>query len=287
MKNRLAVMGLSLLFILSASRGLAAHLGNTVDSDIFSEGKDSLHLYVGYDYAILGDIINGTQQNAALYKSLGANATASTDNSGVLVGLAWGKRLDPDSEVSLSFEVISSQADVFTQSNSSNLSYQSIGPNVMDLSLNWDLDLLKGPGNRTSLTLGAGYYRAVVDYTNDLSEGSPVTYLNQINGQFTGDTAGGTLGLKEQVQIGSQFGLNLFVRGRYVDFARVQAAKLSGYSNQIPANGPYSLVRGNSGGYDVLIPGDNLSVEQSQGTIRYANLDYSGFDGGLSLEMDF
>ena len=133
-----------------------------------------------------------------------------------------GKRLNDSSELALSFEIISTQADTFAQTNPNSSSYELIGPNVMNLSLNYSIDFIKSPGNRSSLSLGAGYYPAIVDYTDNVFYPSPLQ-TESMNEQFTGDITRGTIGISEQIQMGSQFGINFFIRGRYVNFIRVQA----------------------------------------------------------------
>jgi hypothetical protein len=149
--------------------------------------------------------------------------------------------------------------------------------------------VIQGDGNRTSLSLGAGWYHAIIDYTNGLASGNPVTATNEINGAFTGDTIGGTVGLTEKVALGGSFGLNLSVQGRYARFAQVTASNLTNAAGQLQETGPYSLAIVTLNGYSILEPANRgvIDIAQSQGQARYAVVDYSGFDGELSFEFYF
>ncbi len=274
--------------ILPALASAKPALDKGYSADLFSSGNDSFSLYGGYDYSMFGDILTSVKSMGAYYQSLGSTVGVSTDNSGILLGAAWGRRLDDSSELSLHFEVISSQADTFAQHSATSDSYQLIGPNLADLSLEYSFDILQGPGNRTTLSLGAGYYHAIVDYSDNVTYSNPAQQGVAINGALTGDTAGGTVGLCEQVQISPTFGLDLFVRGRYVNFSRIQASDLSGYYEDLKTKGPYSLAVFNTGaGYNEIVPVPNGAIDSIPGEFRYANLDYSGVDGGLSVEMSF
>jgi hypothetical protein len=288
MKKRSLSFAWGLLIALLPMMGFAKPSEDTLSADIFSAGNDFIRLYGGYDYSLFGDLIQNTRSMGAYYQSLGSTVGVNTDNSGILMGVAWGKRLDSGSELSLHFEVISSQADTFSQTSSGSTSYQLIGPNLTDLTLEYSFDILQGPGNRTTLSLGAGYYHALVDYTDNVTYDNPAQQGVAINGAMTGDTAGGTIGLSEQVQISPAFCLNLFVRGRYVNFSKIQASDLAGYYQDLKTNGPYSLAIYNTGaGYNEIVPVPNGGIDSNPGLFRYANLDYSGIDGGLSVEMSF
>lgn len=262
--------------------------GDSSSSDLYSSGNDFIRVYGGYDYSLLGNLISGLKATTAYYLSFGATAVSSTSDNGIFLGAEYGKRLDASSELSLRLEFISSQADTFAQTNPDSYAYESFGPNLADLSLQYTFDILRGNGNRTSLSVGAGWYHTIVDYTDD--ENSLITPVSdfQVNGAFTGDTAGGTLGLSEKIQLGPQFGLDLFVQGRWVQFSRVQASNLTGYDKALGYSGPYSLASINAGGGQTVFAAvANGVIDSSGGQAQYVTLDYSGIDGGLSVEISF
>ncbi len=288
MKKISTLFAWGFLALLLPVSGFARPSDTALSADLFSDGNSFIRLYGGYDYSLLGDVIQNTKSTGTYYLSLGSTVGVSTDNSGILMGASFGKRLDDSSELSVNFEVISSQANTFSQTGSSSSAYQLIGPNLTDLSLVYAFDVLKGPGNRTTLSIGAGYYHAIVDYTDNVTYTNPAQQGVAINGALTGDTAGGTVGISEQVQIAPSFALNLFARGRYASFSKIQASGLSGYYEDLKTEGPYSLAVFNTGaGYNLIVPVPNGAIDSNPGTFRYATLDYSGVDAGLSVEMGF
>src|ERR1039458_1262649 len=138
--------------------------------DLFSSNGRSVRFYAGYDYSLLDDLVNGVQQLGAYYKSgAGVTVGTSTDRSGVVMGVEWGQRLDGGSELSLATEVVSSQADSLGQANPTNVGGETVGPNMVDATLRYSFDLVRGSGNRTSLSLGGGWYHAIIDFNSSLS----------------------------------------------------------------------------------------------------------------------
>lgn len=257
-------------------------------ADLFSSKGLFARFYAGYDYSFLDDLVNGIQQTGAYYKnSGGVTVGTSTDRSGVVLGTEWGQRLNGGGEVSLAAEVVSSQADSFGQSNASGFGGETIGPNLLDATVRYSFDVIRGPGSRTSLSLGAGWYHAVVDFNDSFSQG--VTAEPEIQGALTGDTLGGTVGLKEQLQVGEGFVLNLSVNGRYARFGQVVASDLSGYAARIGATGPYTLAMVNLSGYWAIepLPSQQLLAYESTGQARPAVVDYSGIDGEVSFGFLF
>ncbi len=289
-RNFLAAVFFSVAGLCQAARAHDAAVSNgDTGADLFSSNGRYIRFYAGYDFSLLDDVVNGIQGTVADYKSGGSGVTvgSSTDRSGVVLGLEWGQRLDEDSSLSLDTEVVSSQADSFGQANSGNLGGETIGPNMVDAALRYSFDVIRAPGSRTSLSLGAGWYHAIVDFNSSFSQG--VTASPEINGALTGDTLGGTVGLKEQLQVGGSFTLDLSVSGRYARFGQVVASDLSGYAARVGGTGPYTLALVNQSGYTLIVPfpSQQLLVLQSQGQARPAALDYTGFDGEVSFGFFF
>ena len=190
-----------LLQVASASRSHDAGDpgGSTYSADVFSSNGLFARFYAGYDYALLGDLTNAIQQTGAYYKSLGGGVTAgtTTDNSGVLMGAEWGQRMGDGTEISLAAEFVSSQSDIFGQFNPNSSSGESVGPNLLDVTVRYAFTLAQGGGNHTAFYLGGGWYHTIVDFNSTLTQNG--TPQPDASGAFTGDTLGATAGLREEV----------------------------------------------------------------------------------------
>ncbi len=140
---------------------------------------------------------------------------------------------------------------------------------------------MRSKGARTYVTLGAGYYHAMLHVTQDTTGGTPTT----IDAIFTGDILGGTVGLGQEFALGPCVSLELSALFRAANFSQVDADTVNISPNSsIGSQGPYTLYTGPVVQNTVTIGPSNL------GPITGASIlpiDYSGLEGHASLRVYF
>ncbi len=258
-----------------------------------------VRFYSGYDFALLDDVIKGTNNYPVFVKQVtgsvvvvitggggGPSSTStvssSAGNNGIDSGLEIGRKLDDNSALSLTFENVWSQSDNYSvvQSGVTTLS-QTVNPDLMSASLNYYRYLFQQKGGRTYVTLGFGYYHAAVgwvDYDTNLVKPN-------VNAVFTGDTVGGTLGIGQVLAIGDSFGMELSARGRLATFSQVTSPSLTENGTQDTSYGPYTLAITQFLNSNTLQAYAVRNLVPLQG--RYAVVDYTGFDSNLSFNFYF
>ncbi len=241
--------------------------------------KDSgldMSLYSGADYSFLGDFVNGTKGFAKYITDNGGEVSSWTGNWGWLSGLDLGLALDPSNRLSVSFEDVLTRSQNISGTDGTNGLGGAVTPGMVNATLNYKLSMSEGKGTRTSVSLGAGYYHAFVDYA--LGVGTQDGY-----GTFTGDTVGGTLGVSQDWSMGGGFDLGLSAKGRYAVFDKVTATQFHEASFTLPYAMAMVSIPGEP---DVLLP-KSTAVIDSDPTMRYAKLDYSGVDVTVALNFHF
>ena len=235
-----------------------------------------IKIYSGYDFSLMGDVINGLKAWDSYVKTAGYQTSLSTDNSGFQYGGEAGLSLDDDNALSVSLDFISTQTESWSLAAGST---KSISPSLQSGSLNYYRTILKEEGNRTYLMAGAGYYHASVNYY----DGSNPS--NSSTGTFTGDILGGTLGIGEEVGIGKIFTLGIIAKGRLATFSQVTAPSVVDMGSTLTA-GPYLLGITTE---PSVVPGAIVSATSALlgKFVRYAVVDYSGFSGDLTLAFHF
>ncbi|SRR5665213_260287 len=243
--------------------------------------------YAGYDYALLGDLINGVNGWIPVLSQNNQQTTPSDNigNSGIRAGFEFGMKLDKEDAISVNCENVWTQIESFTYGGPATNNYsESYQPDLMSVSLNYYRYIFVGKGSRTYLTIGGGYYHTVIGYS---SFDTGVVSNPETTATFTGDTIGGTLGFGETLAIGDSFGVEISVRGRLAAFSQVTAPSLTNGTTTITTYAPYSIFL-----YNNTVPSLNglitIGSEQLYGSYtNYAVIDYSGFDGDLSFDFYF
>jgi hypothetical protein len=233
-----------------------------------------VRVYGGYDFSVLGDVINGQKGYAAWAKSLGFQGNYAVDHSGIAAGGECGLNLDKDNSFSVSVDRVWTSPETASSSNGVLTQTQTITPDLIGVSLNFYHTLIRGAGCSTFAGFGGGYYHANVDYSS----------LGPYNDLATlgGDILGGTFTLGEKVKLGDSFSLDLIARGRLAYFSEVTTQTVTGSYLYVPA--PYTLCI-QPPGYQVILLSSTASVQE--GTNRAAGVDFSGFQGTLGLTYGF
>jgi tetratricopeptide (TPR) repeat protein len=239
--------------------------------------------YSGYDYSLLGDVINSITSFPKYFNSFdipGYTITSNTGNSGIQAGIELGFLLDKNNGFSINAENVWSQSDSYTEiySGTTNTTV-SVTPNLASISLNYYRYLFQQKGSRTYIAAGIGYYQTSINYYDYDINGN----LNPTTATFTGNTIGGTLGVGQMIGIGNSFGIEVSVHGRIATIAQVSSSSLNQGGTTL--SGPFTLGVANEAG----IPPTILIIPPgySGSDVRNLVVDYSGFDANLSFDFYF
>ncbi len=249
---------------------------------LFDSSRFFLEVYTGYDYSFLGDIVNGTKAWIPYANAVGDTGSASTNNSGILAGALFGLHLDKTSSLALDLGgVFPLGGNNWSVNGMGFQDSQTCDSILLDVSVDYRLNLLQSPGARTYVTAGAGWYHAIVSYTL-VSPSAPC------GGTFTGDTLGGTLGVGEEISLGPSVGLDVSVRGRYASFSQVSASSATALDGlDSSATGASSLSIYNYDQYPILVPTLNSYASANSSVIRNAMVDFSGIDATAAVAFYF
>lgn len=238
-----------------------------------------LKVYAGYDYSMMGDVINGVKAWQAPLQAGGDNPTLSTGNNGFADGMEIGFSLDPGHSLSLEAENIATQNESYSYASGGTAYRETIGPSLEDITLNYYHTLFRSGGDATYAFIGGGYYHTNVDYDDVAGPSSSQSAT------FTGDIIGGVVGLTEKLEIGKSFTFGFSVKGRLAAFSEVKSNSLFGNGSAQTANAPYALM------LYAMAPLAGAITATSPGfagsTARYAVVDYSGFTGDAFLAFHF
>jgi hypothetical protein len=230
-------------------------------------------VYTGMDIATLGDISNYVNSAKQTYLSEDLSANSSADHAGILGGTEFGFDLDKTDSLSLSFEKVWTSNQTVNASDGGDRVFNHFDPSLLGVSLNYTRVVDDHPGSKLSFALGLGYYHADMDVKDNPDPSHDYT------GNFGGDILGGTLGIKEELSIAGDLGVEFTARGRIANFSQLTAKSLS-YNGADQTGGPFTLVNVNEPSYQIMpIP---TSVALPPG-INHTQLDYSGFDGNVAL----
>jgi hypothetical protein len=245
------------------------------------EGDRWIKAYGGYDFAFLDSFINALNAFTPYEKGQGdTNVGGSTSHDGLLLGLEIGQKLDEDNRLSVDGEWVQSQAGLFSADDSGSESVLSIAPSLFSASVNYERTLLRGSGIRTYVSLGGGFYHSQLQI-NETVTGTPPTY---VYGLLTGNILGGTVGAGEEFQIGSWLSLTVSARFRAASFSQVTAGSVNVSPNASIGNGPYTFYTAPPGSGGLILSQAGLALPPGYHVLV---LDYSGFDGDLSLKASF
>ncbi len=236
-----------------------------------------LKVYAGYDYSMMGDVINGVKAWEA-YLEPAVTPTLSLGHGGFVDGTEIGFTLDPNHSISIEAENIATQNENLNYTNGGTTTWKTIGPSLEDINLNYYRTLFRSKGNGTYLMIGAGYYHTNVNYYDG---SGPSTSQSAT---FTGDVIGGVLGVTQKWEIAKNFTCGLSVKGRLAAFSEVKSSSIFGNGTTQTVNAPYALMIYNQG-LTGAITADSPNYAGS--SAHYAVVDYSGFLGDFFLAFHF
>ena len=255
---------------------------------------------LGYAYSQTGDLINGANAWASYINNpaYGLSGTALASNSGMDLAFELGFLINPNNGIALGIKYVSI-SDYTLNLNYNNAQtiagtyygsdydHTTMSPYIIPITLDYYL-FLPDSGGRFFLSAGVGYYFGAVHVERKYSainqnynSGTDPNWANEFD-DFSGDLTSGTVGA--QVGIGRDFAISrnmsisLFVRGRY--------AKLTNFQGNMTSN-----ITGDYFNGGLAVWPDNTITIEDQANIggiagnKYATIDYTGFDAGLTLNF--
>jgi len=237
---------------------------------------------IGYDFAFPDEMNKGLKGRAAfLIDMFGyTEATTSDSNSAIATALEFGVMLDPQNSISLepSFR-LAFEGSLTSSSDDYN---ETFAPHMMGLIVKYGLLIPMGQGNDLRLSLGGGWYHAIVDWHYQ----PDTTLPYDAKGAYEGDTLGAVLGISDEIDLGGGIALGITAKGRLARFDKVTAATL--IDNGVGVGpGPYALVvndYNSDGKMDITFD----AVANVDGTtVKYVPIDLSGIEGNISLKAYF
>jgi hypothetical protein len=243
----------------------------------------------GYSYTLQGDLTNsasvinsesasGTLPSYQLGLTSG-NATMSTNayNLGAEIGFL----INPYMGIGIGVRYIQSTNYTFSGinsaaatvgSNPNDFENAAFSPYVVPITLDYYLFLPDHDG-RFFISLGGGYYAGDVNVSESYNFDNYYGSRGNV-GTPAGDLTAGTLGF--QVSVGRefaltrQFGLEIFVRGRY--------AKITNFQGVLSDGNSWELEKFSDGSVDIGSPSN-----VGQGGTTAATVDFTGIDAGITL----
>lgn len=249
---------------------------------LFEGDGPFLSVYTGYDYASLGDVVNGTKGWKDYgTQALGATATLSTNNSGVLAGAMFGLHLDKSNAIALDLGTV-----LPLGGNNVSLTSGGATDDITDstslfyATADYILDIAQSASSKTYLTAGVGWYHATSTWK--LTSNSPVTTVGDT---YSGDTIGGILGIGEEISLGGALSLDLSAKGRLASFSKLSNSSANNFDGN--GSGSIALLTTNSGGnnYTVLVPLTDGFISSNSSVAKNASFDFTGFDVDASLKL--
>ncbi len=238
----------------------------------------------GYNYSLQEDLINSANatnaeaQNGTLFYGFNkGNATMS--NSGFSTGGEIGFLVNPNFGIGIGARYIQGSTYTLSAENTNTPSTYpedfedaSFTPEVVPITLDLYLFMPDHDG-RFFISAGAGYYWGVVNVNENYSltyyEGNSSAQDNPVGNLYAGNV-GFQVGVGRDFAIGRNFGISIFARGRY--------CQISGFQGTLSDGNNYALVKYSDGTVDI----DNPANVGSGGE-KYAVIDFTGFDAGISL----
>jgi len=250
----------------------------TPAAEAAGQGGLWLRTYSGIDFSLLKDLDEGTRNFEKLIEQAGFYADSNGSNVGLLLGTELGASFGDGHGLSLAFEgILSSTHSLVSITPIGAMSFR-FEPSLYSASLNYQLDLSSGGNHRTTLTLGAGYYMAVVNYTG-IAIPTPVF----VEAELTGSAPGATLGITQEWKVDGTLSVEASARFRWADITRVEASRIKADGSETDAD--VALARGE------MVPGQEVTILFDQATIDsdpmldYAHADFSGLDLGFNLKL--
>jgi hypothetical protein len=237
-----------------------------------------LRTYSGIDLSFLKDLDEGTKNFEKLIEQAGYYADSHGSSVGLLLGTELGASFGDGHGLSLAFEgVLSSTYSLVSITPIGAMSFR-FEPSLYSASLNYHLDLGSGPGHRTVLTLGAGYYMAIVNYAGIAI---PMPVLTEA--ELTGSAPGATLGITQEWKVDGALSVEASARFRWADITRVEASRLKVDGSETETD--VALARGEMvPGQEVTLLFDKATID-SDSTLEYAHADFSGLDLAFNLKL--
>jgi len=232
-----------------------------------AETSSWLKLSGDISYGALGDLTNAANYWNQELAKFSAPGNASVANWGFQFGLEGGLALDKNN--ALSVQTIFETGHGFQEHlNYSSPVTESINPQLFTFGVNY-YRYFPANNGRFFLTAGVLFGEAIVDYYQD----DPI---ETFQGPLVGNNLGFTLGAGQEWKMSSTVGFELAGRFRYLNISQLQ----NNYFVSSGGSGKAVLAVDSLGDIGLASP-----QAFGQGSLRYATMDFTGFDLGFSFNF--
>jgi tetratricopeptide (TPR) repeat protein len=237
---------------------------------------------IGYAYSAMTDLINGANTTNQVIANSGYSGSTTMDHNGLGMNFELGFLINPYNGIGIGigYRRASDLNENINFNDGGDFQTINLQPQVVPLTVDYFL-FLPDKGGRFFISAGAGLYFGDVHVDNNYDFTNATTPPNPPSNEFAGDLVSQTLGF--QVGVGRDFavsdriGISIFAKGYY--------AKLSNFQ------GTLTDLNGNTGQFGLAIDSDgtvdvpNTSQIGGANGGRYATVDFTGFDVGMSINF--
>jgi tetratricopeptide (TPR) repeat protein len=236
---------------------------------------------IGYAYSAMTDLINGVNTTNQAILAEGNSGSASMDHNGLGLNFELGFLINPYNGIGIGLGYRrASDLNENISFNADQPDFQTINlqPQVVPLTIDYFL-FLPDKGGRFFISAGAGYYFGDVHVDNNfdfsVSHGSPDA--DEFAGDLVSSGLGFQLGVGRDFAVSDRLGISIFAKGYYAKLSNFQGTLVDGNGN----SGQFGLAIDSDGTVDV----PNTSDIGGASGNRYATVDFTGFDVGMSINF--
>lgn len=235
---------------------------------------------MGYAYSAMTDLMNGVKNTNKAITHDDYSGNTTFDNSGLGLNFELGFLLSPNNGIGfgLGYRRNSDLNESISFNNGGDFQTITLQPQVVPLTVDYFL-FLPDKGGRFFISAGAGlYYGDIhVDNNYDFSIQNGSSDADDYTGDLNSTALGFQLGVGRSFVVSNRVGISIFAKGYY--------AKLSNFQ------GTLTDYNGNSGQFGLAIDSDGTIDVPNTGNIgganggRYATVDFTGFDVGMTIDF--
>jgi hypothetical protein len=235
---------------------------------------------IGYAYSSMTDLINGVNGTNQAIAADSDSGLATFNNSGIGLNVELGFLINPYNGigVGIGYRRNSDLNENINFNNGGDFQTINLQPQVVPITIDYFL-FLPDKGGRFFISAGAGYYFGDVRVDNNfdfsIQQGSPDA--DEFTGDLVSSGLGFQLGVGRDFAVSDRIGVSIFAKGYYAKLTNFQGTLI----DQNGSTGQFGLAIDSDGSVDV----PNTSQIGGTSGARYATVDFTGFDIGMSINF--
>jgi Tetratricopeptide repeat len=233
---------------------------------------------VGYDYSSMTDLINGVNTTNQVITNNGYSGQTTMDHTGYGLNFELGFLINPYNGigVGIGYRRASDLNENINFNDGGDFQTINLQPQVVPLTIDYFL-FLPDKGGRFFISAGAGYYFGDVHVDNAFDFTQTGGSADEFAGDMTAGGLGFQLGVGRDFAVSDRLGISIFAKGYYAKLSNFQGTLVDGNGN----SGQFGLAIDSDGTVDV----PNTSDIGGASGNRYATVDFTGFDVGMSINF--